>query len=191
MSTTFPGDVSVEEYLAAERVAETKHEYAAGTVYERAGASEAHNRLATNLIASLYALLRGHPCEVFGSDMQVRLPGDRSYFYYPDAMIACDPTDAGHGWRERPSAVFEIISEETRRIDEGDKLLEYLRLPSLEAYVRIEQSQAKVVLIQRTTKGWETREIQGLDGVIVMSIQGSELRLSLAELYARVGVAAV
>ena len=39
--------------------------------------------------------------------MKVRLlPLDSTYYYYPDAMMACDPADSGRGWRERPSALF-------------------------------------------------------------------------------------
>ena len=49
----------VEEYLAGEETAEMKHEYLDGVVYAMAGATNAHNRLAVNVIASLHAQLRG------------------------------------------------------------------------------------------------------------------------------------
>ncbi len=114
--------------------------------------------------------------------MKVRLnPLGDTYFYYPDAMVACDPTDAGRNWRERPAALFEIISEKTRRIDEREKRLTYLQLPSLEAYVRLEQTRAEVVMDLRTESGWTPQILPGLDAVLKLPSLG--LELPLAEIY--------
>lgn len=107
--------VSVEDYLEKETRSDVKHEYLAGVIYAMAGASEAHNVIAMNLYTALGNRLRGKTCQPFGSDMKVKLHplcGD-TYFYYPDAMVACDPADSGHGWRERSSVLLEIVSEET------------------------------------------------------------------------------
>ena len=178
-------EISVEEYLADELLSEVKREYLGGVVYAMAGASEAHNRIATRLLSMLDTRLRGKPCEPFGSDMKVRLrPLDSTYFYYPDAMIACDPTDSGHGWRERPAALFEIISEETARVDDGEKRISYLQLPSLQAYVRIEQARPEVVVDRRTPEGWKSERVSGLDAVVRLPELGIEL--PLAELFERV-----
>jgi Uma2 family endonuclease len=150
-----------------------------------AGASDAHNTIAANLAGMLYIQLRGKPCQPFGSDMKVRLyPLDAAYYYYPDAMIACDPTDLGNGRRERPAALFEIISEETRRVDEREKRLPYLQLPSLQAYVRIEQERAEVVVDLRTPEGWRTERWKGLEAI--MRLPALEIELPLADLYERV-----
>lgn len=116
--------------------------------------------------------------------MKVRLnPLGDTYFYYPDAMIARDPTDAGRGWRERPAAMFEIISEETRRIDEREKRVVYLQLPSLQHYIRIEQSNPEVVLERRGENGWQTERFSGLGAVVTLPTVGIDL--PLAELYER------
>ena len=178
-------EITVEEYLAEELRSEVKHEYLGGVVYAMAGASEPHHRIATRLLSMLDARLRGKPCEPFGSDMKVRLrPLDSTYFYYPDAMVACDPTDSGHGWRERPTALFEIISEETRRVDEREKRVPYLQLPSLQAYVRIEQDRPEVVVDRRMPEGWKSERVSGLDAVMRLPELGIEL--PLAELFERV-----
>jgi Uma2 family endonuclease len=178
------GLVTVEEYLAGEPFADVKHEYLGGVIYAMAGASEAHNIIAMNLYVALGTRLRGKPCQAFGSDMKVKLrpPGD-TYFYYPDAMIACDPTDSGHGWRERPAVLFEIISEDTRRIDEREKRLAYRQLSSLTAYVRIEQTQAEIVVESRIGDTWKTERLVGVDAVLHLPSVGIEL--PLAELYER------
>ena len=172
------------EYLESELHSEFKREYLGGVVYAMAGASEAHNIIAANLMGMLYAQLRGKSCQPFGPDMKVRLlPLDSTYYYYPDAMIACDPTDSGHGWRERPSALFEIITEDTRRIDEREKRLAYLQLASLQFYVRIEQDRAEVVIERRTPEGWKTERVSGLEAVV--ELPALEIALPLAELYER------
>ena len=177
--------ISEEEYLETELRSEFKREYLGGVVYAMAGASEPHNIIAMNLYAGLHRRLRGKSCQPFGSDMKVRLlPLDSTYYYYPDAMIACDPADSGHGWRERPSALFEIISEDTRRIDEREKRLAYLQLASLQAYVRIEQDRAEVVIERRTPEGWRSERLSGLESVV--RLPALEIELPLAELYERV-----
>lgn len=180
--------MSVQEYRLTEAASAVKREYLAGFVYEMAGASEAHNTIATNLTGLLYNQLRGRSCQTFGSDMQVRLqqPGGE-YFYYPDAMIACDPTDVGHGWRERPAALFEIVSDSTRCTDEREKRLAYLGLGSLVAYVRIEQDRPAVSIERRAENGgWEIAEFRGLDAVARLSGSLGMIALPLADLYERV-----
>ena len=180
-----PLEMTVEEYLASEILSDVKREYLGGVVYARADVSEAHNYIASNLIGLLCTQLRGKPCEPFHSDMRVRLrPLDSTYFYYPDAMVACDPTDSGHGWRERPAALFEIISEDTRRVEDGEKRIPYLQLPSLQAYVRIEQARPEVVVDRRTPDGWKSEVVSGLGGVVRLPALG--LELALAELFERV-----
>jgi Uma2 family endonuclease len=185
--TTLPHSselVSVEDYLAEELRAESRHEYLGGLVYAMAGASEEHNVIAANLMGLLHAQLRGKPCQPFGPDMKIRLQtlGD-TYFYYPDAMVACDPTDAGHGWRERPAILFEILSDETRRVDEREKRFAYLQLPSLQVYFRIEQSAAEVTFEHRISGEWKSEKLTGLGAIA--ELPELALRLPLAELYER------
>ena len=104
--------VSVEDYLKKEARSEVKHEYLAGMVYAMAGASEAHNVIAMNLYTALGNRLRGKICQPFGSDMKLKLHPLRGDIccYYPDAMVACDAADSGHGWRERPSVLIDVHS---------------------------------------------------------------------------------
>lgn len=178
------GYVTVEEYLASEELSETKHEYLGGVVHAMSGAAEPHIIIERNLAGMLYNRLRGKRCQPFGSNMKALLhpqPTGRAYYYYPDAMIACDPTDTGHGWRERPAVLFEIASESTRQIDEREKRSAYLQLSSLEAYVRIEQDRPEVILEHRTLEGWRLDRLTGLEAVVCLPSVGIEL--PLAELY--------
>lgn len=180
--------MTVDEYLVTEEAGGVKREYFGGAVYAMSGASEPHNIIALNLYGMLYNRLRGHRCQPFGSDMRLRLqpqPDGHVYFYYPDAMIACDPTDSrGEGWRERPTALFEIISSSTRHVDTREKRLAYLQVGSLQAYVRIEQKRPETIVELRTPGGWKMEQITGLEGSI--RLPTLEIELPLAELYERV-----
>ncbi len=83
-----------------------------------------------------------------------------------------------------PAAFFEIISEDTRRVDEREKRVPYLQLPSLQAYVRIEQARPEVVVDRRTPEGWKSERVSGLDAVVRLPELGIEL--PLGELFERV-----
>ena len=179
--------LTVEEFLAAEPGYEVKHEYLGGMVYEMAGASTPHVTITMNLCGALATRLRGRQCQAFGSDMKLRLSiSTTTYFYYPDAMIFCGGSGLGPSWCERPSVVFEILSESTRSIDEREKRMAYLTLPSLDAYVRIEQERREVVIERRTNAGWQ-REVLAADALV--RLPTVEVEFPVAELYERLALA--
>lgn len=174
--------LSVEEYLATEELALTKREYLGGIVYEMGGASRTHDTIIGNLRLALRAALRGLRCRFHGPEVKLNFSFlGTEYFYYPDGMIVCDPTDSDDRFCERPAVVLEVISESTRATDEREKRDTYHRLPSVQAYVRIEQHRPEVVVEQRTLAGWRLHRFGGLDAVAELGYGG--LTLPLAELY--------
>lgn len=72
-----------EDYLAAERVAEVRHEYVDGQVFSMVGVSENHNIIVANLATSLLTQMKGRPCLVYANDMKVRIDTVNSC-KYPD-----------------------------------------------------------------------------------------------------------
>jgi len=62
-----------EEYLAAERRSEGKSEYLAGEVFAMVGASQRHNFIVSNIIRVLGNQLLDRPCNVYPSDMRVKV----------------------------------------------------------------------------------------------------------------------
>lgn len=145
--------ISVQDYLAGERVSEQKYEYVAGKVYAMAGAKINHNRITRNLSNLLWNTLKDQPCEPFVSDMLIKTAHDR--YRYPDVVVVCndDPSQDDYV-RERPILVVEVISASTRRTDKTDKRLEYIALPSLLEYVLAEQDIAEVTVYRRNV-GWQ------------------------------------
>jgi Uma2 family endonuclease len=176
--------ISVEDYLEGELVSQVKHEYLGGVVYPMAGARNVHNRIATNVIVSLGSRLRGKPCEPFNSDTKIRIQlPTQVRFYYPDCSVICRPNPPTDSFQDQPAAVVEVLSRDTRRIDEGEKKDAYVTIPTLSAYLLIEQELSAVTVFRRTEQGF-VREIYRNDATIPLPEIGTEL--PLADIYDRV-----
>jgi Uma2 family endonuclease len=174
--------ISESDYLDRELVSEHKHEYNAGVVYAMAGAKNRHNRIVTNLTASLWARLRRSPCQPFNSDTKVRIRlamGNR--YYYPDAMVVCSPNPDGDSYQDAPVVIVEVLSDSTRRIDEGEKKDAYLTIPGLGVYLMVEQDFPLVVVHRCGPGGFHREVIEGLESVI--PLPEIETELSLSEIY--------
>jgi Uma2 family endonuclease len=88
MSTLTVTHATPEEYLAAERLSETRSEYLDGGVCPRTGASLNHGRIALNVATELSLQLRERECDVLIADMKVGLQESRKFFY-PDVCVLC------------------------------------------------------------------------------------------------------
>ena len=159
--------VSIDDYLAGELVANVKHEYVAGVIYSMVGATNAHNIIATNLLGLAGNELTNSPCRAFNSDTKVRIntqSGTR--FYYPDAQIVCKPNPQSDTFQDTPTVIFEVLSKSTRRTDEGEKKDSYLSIPSLTAYVMIEQETRGSIVFRRIENGFERIVFDQPDSII-------------------------
>ena len=59
-----------------------------GYIYAMAGASDRHNRACLNVAYRLNEHLVDNPCEVFMSDMKLKVAPN--VYYYPDVAVCCD-----------------------------------------------------------------------------------------------------
>jgi Uma2 family endonuclease len=177
--------ISVDDYLAGELVSRVKHEYLGGYVYAMAGARNVHNVIATNVVGSLHARLRGRPCQPFNSDtkIRVRLP-THLRFYYPDASVVCQPNPPDDSYQDHPVVIVEVLSKATRRLDEGEKKDAYLTIPTLAVYLLVEQDSASVTAYRRTDTGFVGEVYTGQTAVI--PLPEIETELPLGEIYDRV-----
>jgi Uma2 family endonuclease len=174
--------VSVDDYLAGELVSRIKHEYLGGVVYAMSGARVAHDVIAGNVFAALHARLRGKRCRPHTSDMKirVRLPS-QVRFYYPDASVVCDSNPPTDSFQDQPAVIAEVLSRGTRRIDEGEKRDTYQLIPSLSAYLLIEQDSPAVLVYRRTEQGFVPELYRGLDAII--PLPEIAIELPLTEIY--------
>lgn len=151
--------ISVEEYLAGELQSEVRHEYIDGQVYAMGGASDRHGLILNALAYLLTPLARRRRCQLFTSDMKLKLEiAGRPVFYYPDLMLACDPDDREPYFRRHPCLLVEVLSEATERIDRREKLLAYQTLPSLREYLLVAQD-ARRVEVYRRANDWLAEEV--------------------------------
>ncbi len=175
--------VSVEDYLAGELQSAVKHEYLGGVLYAMAGARYTHNLIASNVLIALGARLRGHKCRALNSDskIRIRLP-HQTRFYYPDASVVCNPGE--ESYQDEPRILVEVLSQATRRLDEGEKKDAYLTIPSLEVYLLVEQDLPAVVAFHRTEQGFVRDVYRSLEEIV--PLPGIGIELPLSELYERV-----
>jgi Uma2 family endonuclease len=97
--------------------------------------------------------------------------------------VTCQPNPPGDSFQDFPAVVVEVISESTRRTDEGEKLHGYCALPSVENYLLVESDRALVIGYRRTRDGFVREVHSGLDAVI--ALPAIEATLPLAEIYER------
>ncbi len=179
--------VTAAEYLEGEEMADGRHEYVNGRVYAMSGASDKHNEISFDIAALLKARLKGGPCKTFLLDLKVEAESEGGKcYYYPDVFVTCDPDDAGSALIKRhPVLVIEVLSPSTMRVDEGEKLLAYSRIPSVGEVVLIAQDWPEVI-VHRRSGNWEPESYVRIEDRIRLESVG--LEISLADIYASIPI---
>jgi Uma2 family endonuclease len=176
---------SVEEYLELEQTSDIRHEYFAGEVFAMAGGSKEHNIISGNVYSRLRSQLRGSSCNVFMSDMKVRISlanENQTIFYYPDVIVSCDTEDQDRYFLNYPCLIIEVLSPSTETIDRREKLLNYRSLASLKEYVLISQDQVKVEVYRQDEKrNWTIQTLINRDDKLHLDSVG--LILEMTDIY--------
>jgi len=179
--------MSEADYLVFERASDVRHEYYDGEVWAMASASREHNLICTNIVRVLGNQLLERPCEIYQSDMRVKIQISTVYTY-PDIAIACgDPqfTDETVDILLNPTLLIEVLSPSTERHDRGEKFHHYRQIKSLREYCLISQDKARVEVYQLAAENkWLLTEANGLHNNIALA--SLDCTLSLAEVYRRV-----
>jgi len=179
--------LSPEEYLAIERSARERGEYADGERVAMAGGSRRHNLIATNLVRELSLQLKGEPCEVYSSDQRVLVPAT-SLYTYPDVVVACgEPRfeDEELDTLLDPTLIFEILSPTTESYDRGAKATHYRHIDSLREYLLVAQDEIHVERFSRRGESseWLFTELTAPDAILELA--SIDCALPLAEIYDR------
>ena len=187
MSTVPKRYYSAAEYLALERKATYKSEYLRGEIFAMAGASPDHAKIVINIGGELRARLKGKPCDIFSTDLRLKV--DRTGLYtYPDIVTLCgqpeyDPAD--NATLLNPQVIFEVLSPSTEAYDRGAKFRHYRQVPSLLNYVLVAQDTCLVELYVRQPDGsWNLTVFDKMEQSAPLAPLACELPLS--EIYYRV-----
>ena len=175
-----------EEYLTKEREALTKSEYRDGQIYAMPGASRKHNLITANTLVGLHIQLQNWSCEVYPSDMRVKVSSIGTYTY-PDVVVVCDEPefeDSHFDTLLNPTVLIEVLSPSTAAYDRGDKFAAYQKLDSLREYVLISQDSVCVEHYLRHGQEWDLTEFRSRNDVFHLTSIGCEL--SLQAIYAKV-----
>jgi Uma2 family endonuclease len=176
-----------EEYLAIERRAEFRSEFLDGEMFAMSGASRRHNRIVTNLVSSLDNQLRESPCNVYSSDMRVKVPATGLYTY-PDVVVTCGEeefADEEYDVLLNPLVLIEVLSDSTEAYDRGKKFEHYQSVGSLSTYVLVSQNAARVERYVRQDGGaWLYTEAHESDATV--EIEAVRCELKLQDVYAKV-----
>ena len=179
------------EYLTIERRAAFKSEFFAGEMIAMAGASREHNLIVGNLVRELGLQLKNRPCEVYPSDMRVRLPS--GLYTYPDVSVDCGPPQFEGAEMDvllNPLLLIEVLSDSTKAYDRGTKFRHYRQLASLREYILVEQTAPQLEQFVREDNGkWELSEVTGLDGTLVLEAVCCSINccsINVAEIYSKV-----
>lgn len=179
--------IAPEEYLALERRAEYKSEYHDGEIYAMSGASRRHVLISVNIAAQFNSQLRERACEVYSSDLRVRIPRTNSYVY-PDVVVICgEPQveDEAFDTLLNPTLVVEVLSPSTESYDRGEKMDKYFTIVSLREYLLVAQDAPRAWLYTRQSDdSWLMRSFEGLD--VAIELESIACRLTLAEVYRKV-----
>ena len=173
--------MTLEQYWAFEAASSQRHEFLNGALYAMSGASVAHNQITLRLAQALSRRLHGGPCQVFLSDLKLRLElGEDQIIYYPDVMVACEPRRWGRDFIADPTLVAEVLSPSTRHIDQREKSLNYQRSPSIKEYLILSQGEC-CALVHCREQHWRAQRLEGADAMLELRSLG--VSLSLGEIY--------
>ncbi len=138
---------TIAGYLEMEDASETRHEFHNGTLKEMAGGILPHNVFKGEAFTFVNLAVKAAniPHMALNSDTKVRIEA-YNRFVYPNVTISDGTpeyytTPEGAVRRDiiiNPLVVIEVLSEETRGFDKGEKYEMYCSVPGFREYVLIE-----------------------------------------------------
>jgi Uncharacterized protein conserved in cyanobacteria len=148
------------------------------------GTTRIHNIICFQLRMLLEQLLKGKGYEMYSESVKVQIIPGRNYAY-PDLIVTNDPRDlTGEDVYlvKHPIAIFEVLSKNTRMVDQVDKFIRYQNIDSLRDYVLVDSEQPWVEVRSKMPDGqWEAAAYGPSSDAVVLPSLG--VKLSFADIY--------
>ncbi len=174
--------MTVAEYLEWEAGEEIKHEYIDGEILDMTGGTRTHSRIIINLTLAIGRQLDDSNCVLHSSEMRIKVRDTR--YVYPDLSAVCGQEileDERELTLLNPAFIVEVTSPSSTTYDRVDKRDFYFDVPSIQAYLIVDQDRLRADLYTRAQEGWFVRVFNQLDDVIPLAALNCEV--SLAQVY--------
>lgn len=165
------------EYLAREHETDLKHEWLEGQVFAMAGGTPEHARLIAEVSYAVRGALDPKRCRVFAAELKIRVQAS-GLATYPDVAVVCgplelDPVDPNAV--VNPTVLVEVLSRSTEAYDRGEKWSHYRRIPSLQAYLLVDQLRPRVEMFERVGDGFMHRMAEAGQVLVVPTVGALEI----------------
>jgi len=177
MSAALRQPMSLEKFLAWEERQEERYEFDGFRPVAMPEVTVGHDRITFNLRKALDARLAGRRCRPFGPNVKILAAGK---IRYPDAVVTCVPVDRSATIIDDPVVIFEVVSPGISRVDRIEKLREYAAVPSLQAYVILEQDSMAATILSRRGADPVARAVAEGEAVDLPAI---DILIPLSEIY--------
>ena len=172
---------SIEEFLDFAERQEARFEYIDGEPCPMTGATLEHFDIVTNIMDLLKLRLSGRAYRRYSGGMLVKV-GQQSLLSPDVIVVSGEPqTESNRRVLLNPAVVVEVISPTSIDYDRNEKADYYFDVPSIQAYLIVEQERPLVELYTRGEAGWLVRTIADLDDAV--DIDALDCRLPLRDIY--------
>jgi Uma2 family endonuclease len=176
---------TLEEYLTLENESLERHEYYRGRLYQMSGGSPEHALITGNTIVALGTALRGKPCQVYSSDVLLKVQ-TRAHYTYADVTVVCGKPEYEQARTNRmlinPGLIVEVLSPSTGNYDRGTKFQLYKAITTFEDYLLID---SRTIYVQHYHKldsnTWQERTYSRRDEII--DFESRCISLNLVDIY--------
>ena len=176
--------MSVEEFLDFVEDNEDRYEYIDGEPRQMTGGKLNHFRIINRILVLLGSRLSDTDCEVIAGGMLIKAGETR--LVAPDVSVVCgEPeTEADTRLLLNPILVVEVTSPSSIDYDRVSKREYYGDVPSIQAYLVVDQHRALVELYTRSETGWHIQCFSDLDDEV--PIAALNCSLPLRDIYKRI-----
>jgi Uma2 family endonuclease len=154
-----PAKMSIEAFFDWTETQERRYELVEGVACMMPWVKRSHSLIAGNIIAALRAQIDRRTYALHQGDFAAPTGPDSVRF--ADVLVERRGASVDERTTDTAIVLVEILSASTRHIDFGAKAREYMRLPSLDSYLIVEQQHRHAWLWTRDRNGsWPDEAIQ-------------------------------
>jgi len=176
---------SIEDYLTSER-ATAKNEFNNGRTAPRIASNRWRSLIVSNIAIALGSRLSGNKCEIYISNMRVRMKNGAAIF--PDLVVVSgEPAfaDQDATLLLNPTVAIDVFSSQTNSTDKTQRLENFLAMDSIKECIQIKEDEMRIEhFSKQNAKQWIYRIYNERDDVV--SLESINCKMSLSEVYAQI-----